>query len=138
MIEKGVSFGWGMNNKFLNGAGEFVKPGEYLSIKTDILWEDLLNLKQGGKLLPGMWYNITDYGTYILHENAYSDNEQINILMLAISETTLNENVYFVAKPNTQYSNRNVSVWKGKYCLDNNEAKFNWLNTVGNFIRMDD
>jgi hypothetical protein len=57
--------------------------------------------------------------------------------MLALSSTTLSENVYFLKNTNdtTDYLNAsNVSVWKGKYCIDNDVKRFDFINGFETYI----
>jgi hypothetical protein len=78
----------------------------------------------------GTWYRITDYSTVILFKGASSVNIKIDILILATSSNTLNENVYFVKheKDDLYLLGANVQAWKGKYCIDNDTDRFDFLN----------
>jgi hypothetical protein len=70
-----------------------------------------------------------------MSENTSSVDLGIDILVLASDTKTLNENVYFIPKEKSNaLSAAKVQVWKGKYCIDNDILRFDFLNAYYPYI----
>lgn len=124
----------------LSSIGEWVElpevPSTYINKVTR---EQLLELRHNNELIPGMWYRIIDYNTIVLQENVSSNSMGIDILILATANGILSENVYFIQNgEDNSYIGRdidvNVSAWRGKYCIDNDNKRFSFLNSHYTFI----
>lgn len=129
----------GNTEDFLSGDGTWQKIPklENEAFVQPIKRDKLIELRTQKKLVAGVWYRITDYDTIVLFKDATSVSINVDILMLALSSTTLSENVYFLKNTNdtTDYLNAsNVSVWKGKYCIDNDVKRFDFINGFETYI----
>ena len=104
---------------------------------TNILYSDLVSLKNESKLIPGMQYRITDYvttcaehGNHFTQVNTYSANHNFDIIVVADTVNTINENARAIQhEGDTYFANCNLSAWELKYTLDNNPEIFRWANT---------
>lgn len=107
----------------------------------------LRTLRDSSKLIPGMWYRITDYsnltgndGTLVslggsVEASFISDTNGFDILVLATSTNTLSEEARAVLhSPTSRYKDCNVDSWKIWYCLDNDTTRFEWPTTACNGV----
>ena len=127
----------GNSSEYLSGNGNWqsIPAIENPTLYESIPWSALLGLKAAGNLVPGTWYKITDYETIVMFKGATSVNLKVDILILASDNDTLNENVYFIPKEWNDYLNAaKVQVWKGKYCIDNDILRFDFLNAYRSYI----
>lgn len=127
----------GSTDVYLSGNGTWqpIPTIENPTLYESITWEELRGLKNNSNLVPGTWYRITDYETIVMSENTSSVDLGIDILVLASDIKTLNENVYFIPKEQNDYLNASkVQVWKGKYCIDNDILRFDFLNAYDPYI----
>ena len=86
-------------------------------------------LRDGGNLVPGTWYRITDYNTYVsdIINNAQSAGHQFDILVLATDTNKLSEEARAIQHAgDTYFTNSDINAWELKYCIDNVRDKFNW------------
>ena len=102
---------------------------ENLIVKTT--YSDLCNLVNTSSLIPGQKYRITDYETTTLQSDTISTGHKFDIIVTALSENTLSENASAIQNENdTYFVNNDLSVWKLKYCLDNDTDKFAWADST--------
>lgn len=90
---------------------------------------ELVSLRNGGKLVPGMQYRITDYVTTTTQENTRSAGHQFDIIVTADNENTLNEVARACLHDGDTYFSQagaNLAAWKIWYCLDNDRERFGW------------
>ena len=59
---------------------------------TPVTWSELRALRDGGELVPGMQYRITDYVTTTAQEDTQSAGHPFDVIVTADSEDALNEN----------------------------------------------
>ena len=104
-----------------------------------ITYEHLVELRDSSNLRPGVLYRLTNYqatvpleGTTAITRKSVvtstpTSNNDFDILIRAISNNTLDENVTF-AKParKSYFEDCAVSSWKGKYTIDNDVNRFGW------------
>lgn len=64
----------------------------------EIHWEDLVELRDNAKLIPGTWYRIIDYVTTTSQENTRSAGHEFDIVVLALSKNTLSEDARAVKR----------------------------------------
>ena len=62
------------------------------AMSKSITWSELKTLRDGGQLIPGMQYRITDYDFTTTEEDTDSAHLSFDIIVIADSESTLNEN----------------------------------------------
>lgn len=88
---------------------------------------ELLSLRNEAKLVPGRRYRITDYITTTNAENTKSAGHRFDIILVADTDSSLNENAYATLHNEDDYFIKsNLSAWKLKYCLDNDVTRFSW------------
>lgn len=98
----------------------------------ELTYTNLTTKKTTGKLIPGKYYRITDYITTTVQDNTHSAENQFDIIVLALDESTLSENAYAVLHDGDTYFSTNgakLSSWELKYCLDNDEDRFAWADS---------
>lgn len=129
-------------NEYLSGDGTWQKvPVLETTYMVSINRSDLISLRDTQGLIPGTWYRITDYSTIVMSQNTSSVNTKIDILMLAVANNLLNENVFFIrnCEDNTDYLDAaKVQAWKGKYCIDNDVHRFDFINAYFPYITTND
>lgn len=95
----------------------------------EITYNELVALRNNSQLSVGTNYIITDYQCTTTQENIISANHQFDIIVVADSENTLNENARArLHKGDTYFANNNLSAWELKYSLDNDVNRFEWAN----------
>ena len=114
---------------------------------TDTTWAALKALRDGGNLVPGMQYRITDYNTIVtgyydlsalaegvqgyLHYGT-SAGHAFDVIVTADDESTLNENARAALHSgDTYFANSDLAAWELKYCLDNDATRFSFANSSG-------
>lgn len=94
-----------------------------------ILYSELKNLRDNSQLVEGRYYRITDFVTTVDQENARSAGHPFDIIVLATSPNTLNENAFAIQNDDTTYfSQSNLDAWELKYDLDNDKSKYAWAD----------
>lgn len=114
---------------------EVAKLGQ-LTIKriTKIKYSELVNLRNNGRLIPGMWYELLDYIPTTTQNNTDVTDHVFDILLLATSNNTLSEEAracrsYKYTEDNDYYpSDTKFEAWKIWYCLDNDTSRFFWAD----------
>ena len=108
------------------------------------MWVALRALTRTRSLIPGRLYRINDYVTTTKQENTQSAGHPFDLVVLALSESTLSEQAWAVksARDTDRYfANSNLSAWKIWYCLENDTNRFAWAddtNGKGVIYRMID
>jgi hypothetical protein len=132
---------------YVNGVWE--KLGEYnpagggfSEMILSTTYSNLVSLRDSNRLIPGMQYRITDYACTTTQENTQSAGHPFDIIVIADSENTLNEEARAVQhEGDTYFEECDLSAWKIWYCLDNDTARFAWAdktNGKGVIYRMID
>jgi hypothetical protein len=132
-------------------SGEVVGHGQAidaLELKIDdlveITYSDLKALRDAGNLVPGRQYRITDYDCTTVQEDTQSAMKPFDIIVVADSNNTLNENARAIQSARDidgYFSNSNLAAWQLKYSLDNDTERFAWAdveNGKGVIYRMID
>lgn len=100
---------------------------------------------ENSELIPGTRYRITDYVTRVDQEDCSSAEHPFDIIVTAVSENTLDENAsaaihdgdeYFLAHdfdildyaPYMTYERVNVEAWQLKYCVFNDDKRFQFAD----------
>ena len=98
---------------------------------TEISWAALKALRDGGKLVKGMQYRITDYATTTVQPETQSAGHQFDIIVTADSGSVLNENARAaIHAGDTYFADSKLQAWKLKYCLDNDTYRFAWADSA--------
>lgn len=103
-----------------------------LSIETmvEITYDELVDLRDDGELVPGTWYRITDYVTTTTQTNTQSANNAFDVIVLALDVNKLSADAKAIAHEGSNYfNNSKLEAWELKYCLDNNKTRFAWADT---------
>ena len=88
-------------------------------------WSALKSLRDGGTLVPGRFYRITDYTTTTSTLNTSSAGHQFDIIVLALSNNSLSEEASAALHDgDTYFANNKLNAWRVRYCLDNDTSRF--------------
>ena len=101
-----------------NGGG----GGAAARLAVAITYAELLALRDGGNLVPGTWYRITDYHTTVspFVENTRSIDHQFDVIVRADDQSHLNESAFAAHHEGDAYfQNCKLEAWELKYRLDN-------------------
>ena len=97
-------------------------------------YEEMTEMRDQGKLIPGQYYQITDYVTTVngaTITNARSAGHPFDILVRADSANTLNEQAWAVRHDGDTYFNAaRLEAWQLKYRLDNVQ----WSKQTGTYV----
>lgn len=99
------------------------------SLYEEVTWSTLKSYRDGGQLVPGKTYIITDYVATTSSSFSRSANHPFDIVVTAISESSLSEQA--AARKHagdTYFAGCNLSAWEVSYCLDNDETRFPWAD----------
>ena len=100
---------------------------EYPNYYVSITYANLVTLRNGGHLIPGRWYRITDYECSTTQQDTQSAGHLFDILVRADDNSHLNENAFAIHHSgDTYFQNSKLEAWKLKYCLDNDASRFGW------------
>ena len=115
--------------------------GDITLASINITYDELVRRRDGGALVPGQKYRITDYVTGVgSREGVYkSDFRQFDIIAEALTNKTLSEDAKachheFENPEDDYFINSNLSAWELKYCLDNDFNRFNWIPVDGESV----
>jgi hypothetical protein len=108
----------------------------------EITYEELVNLRNTNKLIPGAKYRMIDFDTYdggkveVASCSGISDLSEFksayhhfDLLLTALSTNELDSNVkalHSVRDTEGYFSNQDLSKWELKYDLDNDKSKYSW------------
>lgn len=96
-----------------------------------ITYSELKAIKEAGQLVPGMQYRITDYETITVQSGTQTAGHQFDIIVTALTENTLSENASAIQHENdTYFINNDLSAWKLKYKLENDDINYCWVDSV--------
>ena len=98
----------------------------------NITYSELKSLRDQSKLIPSRWYRITDFVTTVANDpGAQSAGHPFDIIVLASDKNRLQEECYAIQhEGDTYFDNCNLAAWKIWYCLDNDNTKYMWADTV--------
>ena len=93
-----------------------------------ITYDELRTLRDTNKLKAGNSYQITDYVTTCVNDNAISAEHPFDLIVTALNTNTLSERAKAVIHEGDEYfANSNLAAWDIWYDLDNNNYnKFKW------------
>ena len=94
-------------------------------------WAELKALRDGGKLVAGMQYRITDYVTTTVQSDTRSAGHAFDIIVTADGAGVLSEDARAALhEGDTYFASAKLEAWKLKYCLDNDTARFAWADAA--------
>lgn len=86
---------------------------------------ELRNLRNNAKLVPGKMYRITDYSAVSTQEDTRATSHRFDIIVTALTESILSEEAIATYNEHDHYfDNCNLDAWKIWYTLDTD--KFVW------------
>ena len=101
-------------------------------------YKEMTEMRDQGKLIPGQYYQITDYVTTVngaTITNARSAGHPFDILVRADSVSTLNEQAWAVRHDgDTYFQDARLEAWQLKYRLDNVQ----WSKQAGTYVTDED
>lgn len=107
------------------------ESGDSLPFYLHITYSELKAKKDAGQLVPGMQYRIIDYETTTLQSGTISAGHNFDIIVAALNENTLSENASAIQRENdTYFINNNLSAWKLKYKLENDDINYGWADSI--------
>lgn len=101
-----------------------------------ITYAELLRKTEDAELIPGDWYQITDYKSYFISDTDLFEDDgvithQFDVLVFAISNNALSENAKAtVHNDDYTYYGDGIHSWILKYYLYNDNTRFGWADTV--------
>lgn len=106
---------------------EWIKSNMLVSVT----WQQLWNLKDEEKLIPGMLYRITDYTATTSQPETSSAGHYFDIIVMAINSYELSEDAMVTQNDEEGYfDDMPLYAWKIKYCLANDTNRFAWADEV--------
>ena len=117
----------------------FGRLGKYDELRPQVkpvkaTYKEMTEMRDQGKLIPGQYYQITDYVTTVnepLNPNARSAGHPFDILVRADSATVLNEQAWAVRHDgDTYFNDARLEAWELKYRLDNVQ----WSKQTGTYV----
>ena len=103
--------------------------GGSAQLAVSITYAALKALRDGGNLVPGTWYRITDYVCTTTQDNTQSANHAFDIIVRADDASHLNENGYAAHHTgDTYFATCKLEAWELKYSLDNDTNRFAWAD----------
>jgi len=101
------------------------------NLLVNVTYNELSNLVNINGLLPGQKYRITDYETVTIQSSTMSAGHNFDIIVTALTENTLSENASAIQHENdTYFINNDLSSWKLKYKLENDDINYFWVDSV--------
>lgn len=97
-----------------------------------ITYEALKTLRDGGAMVPGQYYRITDYVTMVTatSPSTRSAGHPFDIIVMALDATTLSEEAWAIQHDGDVYfQNARLEAWQLKYTLDNDSHNYKWADT---------
>ena len=110
------------NLTFSNIHGEIPLTPNIITVE----YEELKYLRDHAKLLPGCLYKIPNYQTMITGNDCYSNEQELTLIVMAISEECLSPNGYII-----DYEG---SIYEVKYSVDNDPNRFAFASEDGKGI----
>lgn len=101
-----------------------------------VTYAELKSMRDGGELVSGRLYRITDYVTTLPEQVSDFTGEVMersaghayDLVVVALSGSVLSENALAMLHDCDEYfAFANLAAWQLKYCLDNDTERFRWL-----------
>jgi len=126
-------------------AQEYAEQAERAFANKSVTYSELVALVNGGGLVAGMKYRITDYvtkinGVYdisaVAGQTAYapyckSAEHAFDLIVTAIDESTLDEHAVATQhEGDTYFANNDLEAWDIKYTIENDPTKYMWADAT--------
>ena len=119
----------GFNTTLNQGGNGGGGGGAAAKLAVSITYAALKALRDGGNLVPGTWYRITDYACTTTQDNTQSAEHAFDVIVRADDTSHLNENAFAARHEGDEYfANCKLEAWELKYCLDNDTNRFAWAD----------
>lgn len=106
-----------------------IEEPEPQPLTVETTYTALKALRDGGNLVPGTLYRITDYATTTTDPETQSAGHVFDIIVSALGERTLSEEARAIQHDgDTYFADSNLAAWKLWYCLDNDVERFAWAD----------
>ena len=103
--------------------------GGSAQLAVSITYAALKALRDGGNLVPGTWYRITDYVCTTTQEDTQSAVHAFDVIVRADDASHLNENAFAAHHVgDTYFATCKLEAWELKYSLDNDTNRFAWAD----------
>lgn len=104
--------------------------GGVTNLCVNATYAELKALRDGGQLVAGLSYRITDYTTITTQEYTAAAGHDFDIIVTATSANTLSEDARAALHEGDQYfKDCNLAAWRLRYALDMDGARFGWVTT---------
>lgn len=114
-----------------------LKPGTSATVLTDTLinvtYADLVTLRNGGNLVKGQFYRITDFVTTVNPSltEVRSAGHAFDLIVQALDVDVLSEDAKAIQHAgDTYFQNSKLEAWQLKYSLDNDTTRFEWADST--------
>lgn len=107
----------------------------------NVTWDELVALRDEGKLIPGQKYRMIDYETTCTWENTQVAGHPFDLILTALDNKTLDEKCSAIQSERDAdgyFANSNLAAWDVRYCLDNDTEKFDWAQQKGKILYAND
>lgn len=105
----------------------------------NVTYAELKALRDGGKLIAGQMYRMTDYETTCTWENTQCAGHPFDLVLTALDERTLDEKcsaIWSERDTDGYFANSNLHAWDVRYCLDNDTRRFDWALMGGTIVKI--
>lgn len=114
-----------------------LKSGTSATVLTDTLinvtYADLVTLRNGGNLVKGQFYRITDFVTTVNSSltEVRSAGHAFDLIVQALDTNVLSEDAKAIQHAgDTYFQNSKLEAWQLKYSLDNDTTRFEWADST--------
>jgi len=123
-LDTGSTYRWG-GTEYVQIGGSSATP------MVSITWSELKTLRDGGSLLPGQQYRITDYGFTTVTSGTSSAGHVFDIIVTAEDESHLEEEAFAAHHAgDTYFASNKLEAWRLWYALDNDTDRFEWADAT--------
>ena len=129
---RSTSGGFDTTLDHVGGGTSSPNTGSPQALAVSVSHAELKALRDGGNLVPGTWYRITDYLFTTTQEATHSAGRRFDIIVRADDGSHLNENAYAAHhEGDGHFAACRLEAWELKYCIDNDGTRFGWADPDG-------
>ncbi len=100
----------------------------------DVTYKELIEMRDGYRLTPGMNYRITDYETTVANDpEAQSAGHPFDVVVMALDQHTLSERAWAIRSARDAegyFAGVKMEAWQVWYCADNDTKRFQWADVM--------